>query len=78
MTRPTRPQMLNMTAWLMSSEPSWLDAQGNVHIVDDNTQNIDISEPEGYDKYIGCRVIMDEGVNGGGNLVTVKNRATDD
>ena len=55
-----------------------MDAQGNVHTVDDDKQNIDTSEPEVYDKYIGCRVIMDEGVNGGGNLVTVKNRATDD
>ena len=54
---------------------TFMDAQENVHTVDDDTQNIDISEPDVYDKYIVCRVIMDEGVNRGRNLVTAKNRA---
>ena len=49
-----------------------------MHTVDEDTQYIDISEPKVYDKYIVCRVIMDEGVNRGRNLVTVKNRAIDD
>ena len=34
-------------------------------------------EPEIIDKYIGAKVILDETTNHGGNLATVKRRATD-
>ena len=57
---------------------TFVDAKGKVHDVDDSTATIDISEPDVYDTYIGCKVVMDEGTNDGGNLVTVKKRATDD
>ena len=34
-------------------------------------------DPEVYDKYIGAKVVLDEGTNSGGNLATVKRRTTD-
>ena len=63
----------------MSTEfRTFVDAKGKVHVHDDSTETVNIDEPDVYDKYIGCRVVMDEATNSGGNLVTVKRRATDD
>ncbi len=36
-----------------------------------------VMDPEVHDKYIGAKVILEEGINSGGNLVTVRQRATD-
>ena len=41
-------------------------------------KDIDDIEPETYDKYIGARVILNEEQNNGGNIATIKRRATDD
>ena len=57
---------------------TFVDAKGRVHSVDDEIENTDINQPEVYDKLIGCKVVMNEATNSGGNLVTAKSRATDD
>ena len=41
-------------------------------------KDIDDIEPETYDKYIGAKIILNEDQNNGGNIATIKHRATDD
>lgn len=66
--------------------PQWDPAYGDNTPNDDEYGNemhttpledADDLEPDAYDKYIGARVVLDEATNNGGNIATVKRRATD-
>ena len=67
--------------------PQWYPAYGDNTPTDEEYGNMtrpvplaeaeDEIDPDTYDKYIGVKVVLDDSTNRGGNLATVKSRATD-
>ena len=87
----TNFQLPNMGPFTLEDEgydlPSWDPAYGN-NTPDDSEYGgmvedtpladaEEVDDPEVYDKLIGAKVVLDEFSNAGGNIATVKRRATD-